>query len=219
MSGGHFDYNQRRILDIAESVQHELDIQGKPKSKEELFMEQEYYDKHPEEAVNFTYPEDIQKEFKKAVDCLEKAYIYAQRIDWYLSGDDGEDSFRKRLKEELIAGGFLKEEKIDHWAWVKDEYCALFKAKNPSKGGKIKESTSRMKAMFKAYPHIRKEDVILTVKYYLSQTDSRYIRYPHYFLKKGVGANAIYEFDDWYNKYLENKEAGVGRDNVINTMQ
>jgi hypothetical protein len=29
------------------------------------------------------------------------AEIYAQRIDWLLSGDDGEDSFRKRLKEDL----------------------------------------------------------------------------------------------------------------------
>lgn len=31
----------------------------------------------------------------------KKAYIYAQRIDWLLSGDDGEKSFHKRLKEEL----------------------------------------------------------------------------------------------------------------------
>lgn len=29
------------------------------------------------------------------------ASIYAQRIDWLLSGDDSEDSFKKRLKENL----------------------------------------------------------------------------------------------------------------------
>jgi hypothetical protein len=29
------------------------------------------------------------------------AQIYAQRIDWLISGDDGEDSFRERLKEDL----------------------------------------------------------------------------------------------------------------------
>ena len=29
------------------------------------------------------------------------AAIYAQRIDWLLSGDDGEESFKRRLKEEL----------------------------------------------------------------------------------------------------------------------
>jgi hypothetical protein len=29
------------------------------------------------------------------------AQIYTQRIDWLVSGDDGEDSFRERLKEDL----------------------------------------------------------------------------------------------------------------------
>jgi hypothetical protein len=32
---------------------------------------------------------------------LRVAAVYAQRIDWLLSGDDGEESFLKRLKEEL----------------------------------------------------------------------------------------------------------------------
>jgi len=32
---------------------------------------------------------------------LKVASVYAQRIDWLLSGDDGEESFLKRLKEEL----------------------------------------------------------------------------------------------------------------------
>ena len=32
---------------------------------------------------------------------LKQAEIYAQRIDWLLSGDDGEESFHERLKEEL----------------------------------------------------------------------------------------------------------------------
>lgn len=29
------------------------------------------------------------------------AQIYTQRIDWLVSGDDSEDSFRERLKEDL----------------------------------------------------------------------------------------------------------------------
>ena len=107
----------------------------------------------------------------------------------------------------------------DPWNWVKTEYCALFKAKNPKKGGKIKESTARMKKMFSSIPEIRKEDVIQTTKLYLSQTDSRFIRFPHYFLKKGVGAEAIYEFLDWYEKYKEDKKAGEGRTSITNTMQ
>ena len=107
----------------------------------------------------------------------------------------------------------------DPWVWVKTEYCALFKAKNPDRGGHIKESVMRLKAMFRARPEIRKEDVIATVKLYLSQTDSRFIRYPHYFLKKGQGISAIYEFDDWYEKYLEAKEAGQGRTSITNTIK
>ena len=110
-------------------------------------------------------------------------------------------------------------DKKDPWAWVKDEYCAMFKAKNPTKGGKVRESVARMKKMFSAMPEMRKEDVILTTKLYLSQTDSRFIRFPHYFLKKGQGADAIYEFADWYEKYIDSKGAGEGRTSKTNTMQ
>jgi hypothetical protein len=45
-------------------------------------------------------PETI-AEFEKAVKVLKLAYVYAQRIDWLLSGDDGEDSFHKRLQAQL----------------------------------------------------------------------------------------------------------------------
>lgn len=41
------------------------------------------------------------KEFKKGVELLKKAQVYAQRIDYLLSGDDGEDNFHQRLKEDL----------------------------------------------------------------------------------------------------------------------
>lgn len=54
-----------------------------------------------EKAVDFSSA-TIQ-EFKRAVRLLRKAAVYAQRIDWLLSGDDGEDSFHKCLKEELDA--------------------------------------------------------------------------------------------------------------------
>lgn len=115
--------------------------------------------------------------------------------------------------------GSLEERKHGPWAWVKTEYCAAFKAKNSERGGYIKESITRMKKMFAAMPEMRKEDVMGTVKLYLSQTNSKYIRYPHYFLKKGVGNSAVYEFANWYDKYLETKDAGTGRTSSSNTMQ
>ena len=47
------------------------------------------------------YTEETIAEFRKGVEMLKKAKVYAQRIDWLISGDDGEESFHKRLREEL----------------------------------------------------------------------------------------------------------------------
>lgn len=47
------------------------------------------------------YSEETINEFRKGVGILKKAQVYANRIDWLMSGDDGEDNFHKRLKEKL----------------------------------------------------------------------------------------------------------------------
>ena len=47
------------------------------------------------------YSEETINEFRKGVSILKKAQVYANRIDWLMSGDDGEDNFHKRLKEKL----------------------------------------------------------------------------------------------------------------------
>lgn len=77
MSGGHFDYKQYGISEIAGSI-------------EELVQTNEY-----------DYSKETIQEFQNAVQILRKAYVYTQRIDWLVSADDGEDTFHKRLKEEL----------------------------------------------------------------------------------------------------------------------
>lgn len=58
----------------------------------EEYADGKYYPDYTEETIN---------EFRKGVEILKKARIYAQRIDWFLSGDDGEENFHRRLKEEL----------------------------------------------------------------------------------------------------------------------
>lgn len=55
-------------------------------------------------------------EFRKGVIYLKLAEIYAQRIDWLVSGDDGEEAFHKRLKEELSETQVLTE-----WPPLDDE--------------------------------------------------------------------------------------------------
>ena len=103
MSGGAFDYNQYRIREIWEDIQQELDRQGQEKPEEYLrYYGKEYLDKYPEEKFYPVYPEEVQKIFRDGIKALKIAEIYAQRIDWYLSGDDGEDNLIKRLKEELV---------------------------------------------------------------------------------------------------------------------
>lgn len=77
MSGGAFDYDQYRIRDIAESIECEI---------------YQNSDKYESKTI---------EEFKNAVDLLNKAEIYATRVDYLISGDDGEESFHKRLNEDL----------------------------------------------------------------------------------------------------------------------
>lgn len=92
MSGGAFDYDQFRIRTIWETIQSELDRQGQKKPREYWMERDEYYE---------TFEPDVVELFKKSIMVLKEAEVYAQRIDWYLSGDDGEENFKRRLKEDL----------------------------------------------------------------------------------------------------------------------
>lgn len=87
MSGGAFDYQQYKIGDIAAQIEEEIrEPGGGP----------------PNGWLQPMKPETIAK-LKEAVQCLRLAEIYAQRVDWFFSGDDGEESFHKRLEEDLAA--------------------------------------------------------------------------------------------------------------------
>jgi hypothetical protein len=103
MSGGRFDYTQYHINTIADSIESELERQGKEKPKDELYFDKEYLEKYPEEKYYYIHPLEVQNEMRKAIKILRQASVYAQRVDWYLSGDDGDENFLKRLKAELNA--------------------------------------------------------------------------------------------------------------------
>ena len=53
----------------------------------------------------YGYLLDEDKECKElALKCIEKlheAAIIAKRLEWWLSGDDGNDSFKRRMRDEL----------------------------------------------------------------------------------------------------------------------
>jgi len=89
MSGGHFDYDQFKIGKIAMQIEHLI------------------YHNDDEELDDYGYrkyqkysPETVTK-FKDTVSLMNLAQIYATRIDWLVSGDDSEESFYTRLKEDL----------------------------------------------------------------------------------------------------------------------
>jgi hypothetical protein len=89
MSGGFFNYEQYRIQRIADEIEQlilnnnsdELDEYGSPKG------------------CGFSLK--TVEEFQTGLVHLKTALIYAQRIDWLVSGDDSEDKFHERLEDDL----------------------------------------------------------------------------------------------------------------------
>ena len=90
MSGGAFNYIQRNVdLDDAEDRIEDI-----------IRNNGVEYDDITGERVIFYSPETIER-FKEGLQKIKEARIYLQRIDWFLSGDDGEDNFHERLNKEL----------------------------------------------------------------------------------------------------------------------
>ena len=90
MSGGYFDYDQYRIGQIADQI-------------EDLIFHNGHDEKDDYGCNRFSdYRPEIIDKFKTAVNILRIAQVYAQRVDWLVSGDDGEDCLLTRLKEDLM---------------------------------------------------------------------------------------------------------------------
>lgn len=85
MSGGTFDYDQYRLEEIQREIRRIINNNN---------IEDEYgfATKYSQETIN---------KLEKAIDILREAYIYTQRIDYLYAADDGEETFHKRLNEDL----------------------------------------------------------------------------------------------------------------------
>ena len=95
MSGGAFDYKQYQMNEIADEILE--NIQDNKKgwddfSNEDKIVMPEGWQRYNDKTI---------KEFQEGYILCKKAAVYAQRIDWLFSGDDGEDTFHNRLKEDL----------------------------------------------------------------------------------------------------------------------
>lgn len=102
MSGGKFSYKQWHIDNIADQIEQEVILSGKPipKQKWSYYERQEFEETH-EHPMNYAYPDSVLRRMEEAVYALRAAAIYAQRVDYLLSGDDGEESFEERLSKKL----------------------------------------------------------------------------------------------------------------------
>jgi len=84
LSGGYFEYQQYHIQDIIEKLEE---------TKVKIENDEEYH--------QYDRKEELLQEISNGIDYLNLAQIYTQRLDWLFSGDDGEDSFFERLREDI----------------------------------------------------------------------------------------------------------------------
>lgn len=77
-----------------------------------------YYDRYPNDADVLELADETIETMKEAYRQIRIAEIYATRMDWMMSGDDGEDSFRERIKEDLAE--FKKEYAAKDWTHINE---------------------------------------------------------------------------------------------------
>jgi len=98
MSGGYFNYKQYELSTMISTIEQTIRDQGK-------------VDEWGEAAP--TFPADIIECMKEAMYQMQKCENMLQRIDWFLSGDDGDDSFRRRWKED-VTDKFIEPAKFNY---------------------------------------------------------------------------------------------------------
>ena len=79
MSGGTFEYTEHWIKDIVERIEQEI----------------------RDNNVNPYWSNETIEKLKEGTELLKKAYVYARRIDYLIGEDDSENSFHKRLEDDL----------------------------------------------------------------------------------------------------------------------
>lgn len=94
MSGGTFNYEQHHIQTLITEMEEKTNW------------------------VKEEYPIYVYVAHLNAIRKLKHAFTHVQRLDWLFAGDDGETTYKKRLKEELkeLRKQDDKRPKLDGWA-------------------------------------------------------------------------------------------------------
>lgn len=105
MSGGSMDYVAWRIQEAARHIQHELANAELCRKSGRFFDVYDGYKKDHPELAYLQSPQALTdaviKRLRNALKCVRKAAIYAERVEWLTSGDDGYENFCMRLDEQL----------------------------------------------------------------------------------------------------------------------
>lgn len=78
-----------------------------------------YYNRYPDDADVLELSDETINAMKEAYRQMRIAEIYATRVDWMMSGDDSEESFRERIKEDLAE--FEREYAVKDWAYIDED--------------------------------------------------------------------------------------------------
>lgn len=89
MSGGHFQYQQQRLEEIAEEIDEAIE------SNDDQTIDK-WGDKK-----GFGFPDEIIDKFREAAHTLRRAAEMADRVDYLMSSDDSEKSFLERWEKEV----------------------------------------------------------------------------------------------------------------------
>lgn len=91
MSGGSFNYDCFKISQFAEDLQNRIDENDKTDDNDSMF-------------ASTKVPENLLISLQEAQKIIELAGKLAHDIEWFYSGDIGEDTLKKRLKWSLKGG-------------------------------------------------------------------------------------------------------------------
>jgi hypothetical protein len=89
MSGGHFEYRNYLLDELADEVERLIAQNGREEN------DGGYKWKRPE------YDQDTLDKFRLTAETLRKGSKMLKRVDWLASGDDGEETFKRRWEEEI----------------------------------------------------------------------------------------------------------------------
>ena len=119
MSGGHYEYEQYKIDQVAYQMKKDIENNG------------ETHDPHN---YVFDFTKETMEYMKKVSDIVALAGILTKHADWLYSGDDSEETFRENIEKALLEYNSVS--KID-CAYCDQHHKIIYAEDTPDKPNKL----------------------------------------------------------------------------------